>query len=110
MDQIKQILFNRITTRLKTTFIGAIDIIDSKFGEKLTDEEFNQLRKMILDLGNNQIRGMQEELGYYTVGLIDKRFQIEEKNGGNIVQGSRFKGCGKCSQNHCDKPGNSFGE
>ncbi len=53
--------------RIKTTMIGSIDLIEKKFAELINNsEDFNQkfqeLRKEILDLGNNQIRIYKKNL------------------------------------------------
>lgn len=91
MDNAKQILMNRIHTRLKTTFIGSIDLLENRLKDILSEEEFIALRKAILDLGNHQIREMEKELTYYQVDFSNSRFYIEDKNGGNSVQRYRFK-------------------
>jgi hypothetical protein len=91
MDNAKQILMNRIRTRLKTTFIGSIDLLENRLKDILSEEEFIALRKAILDLGNHQIREMEKELTYYQVDFSNSRFYIEDKNGGNSVQRYRFK-------------------
>lgn len=48
-------------TRIKTTMIGAIDAIKQEFTYEIENDEnfrkrFLELRRRILDLGNNQIR------------------------------------------------------
>lgn len=91
MDSPKQILLNRISTRIRTTFIGSVDIIESRLKDILSEDEFIALRKSILDLGNNQIREMEKELTYYRVDFSESRFYIEDKNGGNSIQRYRFK-------------------
>lgn len=91
MDPIKQILFNRISTRIRTTFIGSVEILEKNLKDILSEEEFIVLRKAILDLGNHQIREMEKELTYYKVDFSDSRFYIEDKNGGNPIQRHRFK-------------------
>ena len=91
MDTPKKILFNRVSTRIRTTFIGSVDILENRLKDILSEEEFIALRKAILDLGNNQIREMEKELTYYQVDFSESRFYIEDKNGGNSVQRYRFK-------------------
>lgn len=53
--------------RIKTTMIGSIDLIEKKFAEEINSSEefrnkFQELRKEILDLGNNQIRIYKKNL------------------------------------------------
>jgi hypothetical protein len=73
-------LKDRMVNRLKTTMIGAISSIENKFGflwghnqDDLTPEQqelksyFEELRKEILDKGNNQIRGVDSDLLNYDI-------------------------------------------
>lgn len=97
------------TQKIRTTMIGALSTIEKKFGflwgldengrdknGELTSEEqelreiFDGIRSEILDLGNNQIRNLDTELGQYDVkwnrfhmSLPVKDIQElkEEKNG-----------------------------
>lgn len=72
--------------KIKTTMIGALSAIEKTFGflwgldengnpsnEPLTDDElhakklYDKLRAEILDLGNKQIRNLEDELSQYTI-------------------------------------------
>ncbi len=81
LEDSKKRLENIITTKIRTTFIGAIDIFEQNFGElwgynsnqPLTSSQkellklWNQIRTEILDLGNNQLRAAQLELSNHTI-------------------------------------------
>ncbi len=82
-DSLKE----RVVNRLKTTMIGAISSIEDKLGflwghnEDDLDEQqlkikviFDELRKEILDKGNNQIRGIDSDLLNYDI--IKKEIKI----------------------------------
>lgn len=73
-------LLSNVETKIRTTFIGAISRIEEKFGHlwgldndtpsasqvkmrKLWDD----LRKEILDHGNNQIRALRKEFDQYDI-------------------------------------------
>ncbi len=74
-------LENIIATKLRTTFIGAIDAFERTFGDlwgynsdkpltksqKEMKQLWQQVRNDILDLGNNQLRAAQLELENHTI-------------------------------------------
>lgn len=72
-------LRNLVTKRIKTVFIGAISSIEESAYGKLKDESpewkrvFMELRKEILDKGNDQLNLLLEELGGFSVG--QKRYK-----------------------------------
>ncbi len=77
-------LENELAAKMKTIMIGAIASIEEKFGalwafrkgRPLNRQEqefldvFTNLRKEILDKGNNQIRGMRETLDTYDISYV----------------------------------------
>lgn len=75
-----------ISQKIRTTMIGALSIVEKELGflwgldengkdtnTKLTTEEqelrdkYSDIRSQILDLGNNQIRNLEQELTQYDV-------------------------------------------
>lgn len=72
LDPNKKILMDRVATRMRTAFIGALDAFEKEFPELIQSCEFQAVRKHILDLGNNQIRGMASEMEYFNVSLNGK--------------------------------------
>lgn len=91
LDQSRDRLSNILTTKLKTTMIGALHQFELVFGhlwghgkpnEELTEEEksnrqkWNDLRTEVLNNGNNQIRGMKEELRNNTIHWNRYRTEI----------------------------------
>ena len=70
MDELRDI----ITRRVKTVFIGAISSIENspygklKEGSAEWEKAFRDLRKDILDKGNDQLKLLLEELGDFSVG------------------------------------------
>lgn len=81
LKESKKRLKNILETKLRTTFIGALDIFERTFGylwgkdspEPLDDtqqemfEIWQEVRKRILDQGNNQMRAAQNEIDQYTI-------------------------------------------
>jgi len=72
LDPNKKILMDRVATRMRTAFIGALDAFEKEFPELVHSGEFQAVRKHILDLGNNQIRGMASEMEYFDIKLNGK--------------------------------------
>lgn len=73
---------------IRTTMIGAIDIIEKEFAEELkVDEDFQKafysMREKILDLGNGQINLLDGFLEKFTVDQkgYDYKFIKREKYG-----------------------------
>lgn len=71
-----------LETRFKTTFIGSLDILEKNLGflwgqgksfDELTPQEKEwlkireEIRKSVLDNGNNQLRAMKTELEKYII-------------------------------------------
>ena len=80
MDK-NQELRDLVEKRVRTVFIGAISSVEeSHFGSLRKDSPewdrvFRELRKEILDKGNEQLRLLLEELGDFNVG--QKRYQYK---------------------------------
>lgn len=84
----KDTLFKSCKKKIQTTMIGALDTIEKKFGflwcfeseEELTPEQkqikdiYEEIRAIILDRGNTQIRNLEAEFSGYEVQR--KRYQI----------------------------------
>ena len=82
-EESKRRLQKIVSTKLRTSFIGALDSFERTFGylwgidkdseEPLTKEQDAMLqlwlltRNRILTLGNNQIRAVEDELEQYTI-------------------------------------------
>lgn len=79
-----------VTTKIRTTFIGALSTFEEFFGwlwgydenrELTPDEEqikelWNKAREQILDKGNNQLRSIKSELKQYTVNWDRYELQL----------------------------------
>jgi hypothetical protein len=72
----KKRLLENSSKKIKTTMIGAIAAIEEKFGwlwgedmdQKVEFKElFEDVRSMILDKGNNQIRNLEAEFASYEI-------------------------------------------
>ncbi len=78
----KRQLIRHVSTKIKTTMIGALDSFEKGFGylwghtkelEELTPEEsemrelWEEIRTEVLDKGNGQLRGAQDEISQYTL-------------------------------------------
>lgn len=80
MDKNRE-LRELIEKRVRTVFIGAISSVEeSSFGglrqqSPEWDRVFKELRKEILDKGNEQLRLLLEELGDFNVG--QKRYRYD---------------------------------
>lgn len=89
----KERLYQAITKRIKTSFIGALDSVESHMsplwesedGKPLTEaqkeirEMFMMIRSEILDKGNNQIREMKNDLDVYEVQFKSYRLELPFK-------------------------------
>lgn len=78
----KERLLEIIRTKMRTTFIGSLDKVEKLFGHlwahglkenQLNDREkewrsvYNDLRARILDLGNDELRALENELKQYNI-------------------------------------------
>lgn len=78
MDELREL----VSKRIKTVFIGAISSIENSAYGRLKDESpewkkvFQELRKDILDKGNDQLKLLLEELGGYSVGQKRYRYNM----------------------------------
>ena len=81
-DKSKKRLSNIVSTKMKTSFIGAISACESSFGflwghgvseEELTEEQramreiWEEARAQILDNGNSQLRASMNEISNYDI-------------------------------------------
>ena len=81
-DQSKKRLINNLTKKFNTTTIGSLSVFEDSFGflwghgieySELTKEErkwrriWSDARTDILDLGNSNLRGAQNEVASYTI-------------------------------------------
>lgn len=95
-EESKKRLSNIITTKIKTSFIGAISACEDSFGflwghqkdeEELTENElamrdiWEGLRAQILDNGNSQLRSSLNEIENYNIqwNRYHLDFSTEEK-------------------------------
>lgn len=84
----KDSLFKSCKKKIQTTMIGALDVLEKRFGflwlhedtEELSQEQkqlkdiYDEARADILDRGNSQIRNLESEFSNYEV--TKKRFTI----------------------------------
>lgn len=90
LDMSRNKLKKFCETRIKTTMIGALDAIEKGMGDLWNDnstealalrEKFADVRQIILDNGNRQIRLLDKEFDNYEVELL--RYHITLINGRN---------------------------
>jgi len=81
LEQCRQRLSKIISTKIKTSFIGALDVIEKTFGFLWAENEdgtrsdeatkfydlYQQMRTDILNNGNSQIRGAQNEIANHVI-------------------------------------------
>lgn len=69
----KKFLLEQIKKKIMTTMIGSLDVIEKAYLGDTKDLEqlknFKEVRKKILDLGNDQILRIEKELNNYDVEL-----------------------------------------
>jgi hypothetical protein len=71
----RKMLFDDVSKKIKTTMIGSLDAIEKTFSSYFTEEDtrvdfldkFKDVRKRILDLGNEQILKIKEEINNYNI-------------------------------------------
>ena len=78
-----------ITTKIKTTMIGALETIEQNFGFLWEDsvemrELYEKVRNEILDRGNNQIRNITTELEQYDIEWLRYTMTLPVKPLGNL--------------------------
>jgi hypothetical protein len=96
--QSRERLRRNIETKIRTTMIGALSLMEAKFGHlwgqgkprtQLTDQELameelkDELRTEILNNGNNQLRAAIAEIGQYDVTW--NRYQYSLEAGGDDI-------------------------
>lgn len=85
----KERLAKIMTTKIKTTMIGALETIEKHFGflwdqSPEMREVYEKARNEILDRGNNQIRNLNTELEQYEVEWLRYTMILPVKPLGNI--------------------------
>lgn len=76
----KERLSNIIESKMRTTFIGAISLMQEEFGDlKEFSGVLNKLRKKILDNGNNNIRALMKELKQYEIRWTGEKIILPVK-------------------------------
>lgn len=65
-DFVKGLLYKEVK-KLYLSFLYALE--DLKSQDKITEEEFQRMRKRVLDYGNNCYRNMEEELNNFDFKL-----------------------------------------
>jgi ferredoxin-fold anticodon binding domain-containing protein len=68
-DLVKGFVY-RDVKKLYLSFLYSLE--DLKDQDKITDEEFQRMRKRVLDYGNNCYRNIEEELDNFDFKLKDK--------------------------------------
>ena len=89
-DESKKRLKKIAAKKIQTTMIGALDIIEKRFGFLWDSDEFedsaelksiyNKARQEILDKGNNQIRNLETELDQYEIEWLRYNLSLPVKN------------------------------
>lgn len=103
-EQSKERLEKIITTKIRTTMIGALASIEEHLGflwqpkdGKMSSEaiEFQSLyekvRQEILDNGNNQIRNIKSEMENYSVEWLRYRLTLPFRQPGTQTEGKNDK-------------------
>lgn len=93
-EEDKNALIENISTKLKTSFIGALAAFENNFGYlwghnslKLTVEQkelrdkWKLVRKEILDKGNDQIKYAKLEFGKYEIKNVGYKVEFEHMGG-----------------------------
>jgi ferredoxin-fold anticodon binding domain-containing protein len=68
-DLVKGFIY-RDVKKLYLSFLYALE--DLKSQDKITEDEFQRMRKRVLDYGNNCYRNIEEELDNFDFKLKDK--------------------------------------
>jgi len=68
-DLIKGLVY-RDVKKLYLSFLYSLE--DLKSQDKITDDEFQIMRKRVLDYGNNCYRNIEEELNNFDIKLREK--------------------------------------
>jgi hypothetical protein len=68
-DLVKGFIY-RDVKKLYLSFLYSLE--DLKNQDKITDEEFQRMRKRVLDYGNNCYRNIEEELNNFDFKLKEK--------------------------------------
>lgn len=105
-QQSRERLRKNIESKIRTTMIGALSHVEQVLGflwgqgkpkHTLTDEELSnevlkeELRTAILNLGNNQIRAANSELGQYDVEWKRHHYQLNgDPQTDNTRKGLRY--------------------
>lgn len=76
-DKSKKILFQEVSRRIKTTMIGSIAVLEQHFEKD--DPAFAEIRKNILDLGNNQIRCLEQTLEHFDIEYHNSAILLPQK-------------------------------
>lgn len=64
---------NFISRDIKKLYLSFLYILeDLRSEQKITEEEFNRLRKRVLDHGNNCYRNIEEQLNSFDFDLSEK--------------------------------------
>ena len=74
-EESKRLILGDISQKIKTTMIGSLDAIEKTFSSYFVCDElkadfldkFREVRKRILDLGNEQILKVSKELDNYDI-------------------------------------------
>lgn len=97
-EQSKERLRRNVETKIRTTMIGALSLLETKFGflwgqgkpkGQLTDNELDmdqlkdELRTEILNNGNNQLRSALAEINQYTITWNKYQYDFRQKEGRN---------------------------
>lgn len=64
---------NLISRDIKKLYLSFLYILEDLLADnKITEEEFNRLRKRVLDYGNNSYRNIEEQLNSFDFNLTKK--------------------------------------
>lgn len=85
-DKSKKRLKDYCETRIKTTMIGALDVLEKNLKDLWEDGDielrnrFDIIRQLILDNGNRQIRLLDKEFTEYDIELLRYHITLMRKD------------------------------
>jgi|SRR5690606_14192227 len=65
--------------KIKKTFVSCLNLIESELVDKniVSDETFRTIRSKVLDIGNDQVRNMENELEKYNIEFIPYHIELK---------------------------------
>lgn len=75
LDLSNERLLKIVSSKIRTTFIGGLSIFEEEFKDLIgkNSELWQQVRKKILDAGNNNIRAIEKEFRQYEINWTGEK-------------------------------------